>query len=80
MFFELYKNVISLIKSVTKFINLKIISLVRSIETGTPEKSPVGKFTIASEARCAGNKGPWSRLASGHAPVFSLFTYFPDRQ
>lgn len=80
MIFALYKNVIRLIKSVTNSIKVKIISLVSSFKTGTPEKSPAGKFTIASEMRCARNKGPWSRLASSHAPVFSLFTYFRDSQ
>jgi hypothetical protein len=26
------------------------------------------------------NKGQWCRLTSSHAPIFSLFTYFGDRQ
>ncbi|WP_321504564.1 hypothetical protein [uncultured Methanoregula sp.] len=80
MIFGLYKNVIGLIKSVTKSVKTKIISLVRPVNATTPKKSPAGKYTIASEIRCARIKGQWGRLPKGHAPIFSLFTYFPDRQ
>ncbi|MFA4877032.1 MAG: hypothetical protein WC586_06430 [Methanoregula sp.] len=79
MIFEFYKNVISLAISVTKSVTNRIISLVHPISTGVPEAFPARKYILAAEMRCAGNTGPWNRLAGGHAPVFSLFTYFRNR-
>jgi hypothetical protein len=80
MIFALFKNLISLIKSVAKSIKGKIIALARKSEHEAPEKSPARKFNIASETRCARNKGPLTRRTGGHAPIYSLFTYFGDRQ
>ncbi|MFA4861421.1 MAG: hypothetical protein WC598_11735 [Methanoregula sp.] len=76
---KLFKIVISRIQSLTRSGGSRIRSLVRPVGGITSEKSPARKYTIASAMQCAGNTGPWTTLASNHAPIFSLFTYFPNR-
>ena len=79
MILRLYKSLIGLIKIVTKSIRTRIIFLVHVIDVTESEQGPVAKFFVASLMRYARIKGPRSRLVSGHAPIFSLFTYFPNR-
>jgi hypothetical protein len=54
--------------------------LVRYLITITPVRAFVGVCHIASESGNVFNVGKRYRLTSSHAPIFSLFTYFGNRQ
>ena len=91
MLWEFFKKTSARIKAAAKSVKTKFLVLIGQpgeLEAGTPsapepeapEKCPVQKNRYASKAGRAMNKGQWCRLTSSHAPIFSLFTYFGDRQ
>ena len=80
MFWEFFKTTSARIKAAANSIKTKFLVLIGQPEPEAPEKFPVQKNNYTSETRRAMNKGQWCRLTSSHAPIFSLFTYFGDRQ
>jgi hypothetical protein len=56
-----------------------ITCLDRYLITITPVREIVTVCHIASESGNVFNVGKRYRLTSGHAPIFSLFTYFGNR-
>ncbi|WP_321506336.1 hypothetical protein [uncultured Methanoregula sp.] len=80
MIYGFYKKVISLVKTLVKSAGTRLIFLVHFIKAVTPEQRPDMKSFLASGIMSERIKGSRGRLEGGHAPVFSLFTYFRDRQ
>jgi hypothetical protein len=69
------------LKKAVKAIKAKFISVTYHL--ATPSVSPCLPFSgyiIPTGAVHALNLGLRYRLTSGHAPIFSLFTFFRDRQ
>jgi hypothetical protein len=80
MLWEFFKTTSARIKAAAKSVKTKFLVLIGQPEPEAPEKCPVQKNRYTSKAGRAMNKGQWCRLTSSHAPIFSLFTYFGDRQ
>ena len=80
MLWEFFKNASTRIKAAAKSVKTKFLVLIGRPEPETPKRRPVIKNRFTSKAGRAMNMGQWCRLTSSHAPIFSLFTYFGDRQ
>jgi hypothetical protein len=75
---EFFKKLLSRAKEVAKVLKSKLIALTNKL---MPE-IPVKKFLIPSISSQTGNAmkvGKRYRQTSGHAPIFSLYTFFSDR-
>ena len=75
---EFFKKLISRAKEVAKVLKSKFIALTNKLMPAVPVK----KFLIPSISSQTGNAmkmGKRYRLTSGHAPIFSLYTFFSDR-
>ncbi len=68
------------LKAAAVSIGDRIIDLFRRPDPVTQLKCQAGLNSFASKAGCSMNTGQWSRLTQSHAPIFSLFTFFGDRQ
>jgi hypothetical protein len=68
------------IKAAATSIKTKIMVLIRRPESVALRTSQVRIHSLVSGTGCSMNKGQWCQLTSSHAPIFSLFTYFGDRQ
>ena len=67
----------------TKIACAIIEKLGAAIRTGTPSESAVAgvvHLIVSTETKDAMHAGKRYRLTSGHAPIFSLFTFFTLRQ
>ena len=76
---EFFLKLISRAKMVAKALKAKIIALTHKFMLTVP----VEKFLIPcipSDTRDAMNKDKRFRLTKDHSPIFSLFTFFLDRQ
>jgi len=82
MFREIAANLKMRLKKVVKAINAKINSITDYFST--PSVSARTQFSgyviIPTGTVNALNLGLRYRLTSGHAPIFSLFTFFGNRQ
>ncbi|MCX6696122.1 MAG: hypothetical protein NTV84_00875 [Methanoregula sp.] len=54
----------------------KIGAAIRPCMPSFPASAGFFKFIVATESKDELNVGKRYRLTSGHAPIFSLFTYF----
>ena len=75
---EFFKKLLSRAKEVAKVLKSKLIALTNKLMPAVPVK----KFLIPSISSQTGNAmkmGKRYRLTSGHAPIFSLYTFFSDR-
>jgi hypothetical protein len=79
MIWEFFRMTSDRVKATAKNVKTKFLVLISCPEPGAPEQCPIQKNRIASSSGCALNVGRWYRLTSGHAPFFSLFTFFGDR-
>ena len=68
------------LKAAAESIGDRIIGLFRRPDPVTQLKCQAGSNSFASKTGCSMNTGQWSRLTQSHAPIFSLFTFFGDRQ
>jgi hypothetical protein len=68
------------LKAAAESIKDRIIVLFRRPNSVTHMKCQADLNSLASGIGCSMNTGQWSRLTGSHAPVFSLFTFFGDRQ
>jgi hypothetical protein len=68
------------LKAAAESIGDRIIGLFRRPEPVPQTSCKAGLNSIASRPGCSMNTGQWSRQTDNHAPIFSLFTYFGDRQ
>jgi len=76
---EFFIKLISRAKEMAKALKAKFIALTQKLIPAVFAK----KFltpSISSENGNAMNAGKRYRLTSGHAPIFSLFTFFGNRQ
>ena len=76
---EFFLKLITRAKEVAKALKAKFKALTIKLQPAVP----VMKFPICRISSDTGNAMKMSkryRLTSDHAPVFSLFTFFPDRQ
>ena len=67
----------------TRIVRAIIAKLGAAIRTVTPQVSAVAGFVhliVSTETEDAMHAGKRYRLTSGHAPIFSLFTFFSLRQ
>jgi hypothetical protein len=80
MVWELFKKVSTRVKAAAKSVKAQFTALICKPEPETPENCQGQRNSNTSKAGRAMNKGQWCRLTSSHAPIFSLFTYFGDRQ
>ena len=80
MVWELFKKMSTRVKAAAKSVKAQLTALIRKPEPEAPENCQVQRNRSTSKAGRAMNKGQWCRLTSSHAPIFSLFTYFGDRQ
>jgi len=67
----------------TRIVRAVIAKLGAAIRTVTPSESAVAGFVhliVSTETADAMHTGKRYRLTSGHAPIFSLFTFFGLRQ
>ena len=75
---EFFKKLLSRAKEVAKVLKSKFVALTNKLMPAIPVK----KFLIPSISSQTGNAmkvGKRYRLTSGHAPIFSLYTFFSDR-
>jgi hypothetical protein len=75
---EFFRKLLSRAKEVAKVLKSKFIALTNKLMPAIPVK----KFLIPSISSQTGNAmkvGKRYRLTSGHAPIFSLYTFFSDR-
>ena len=76
---EFFIKLITRAKEVAKALKAKFIALTNKLMPAVPVK----KFLtpgITSGTGNALNMGKRYRLTSGHAPIFSLYTFFRDSQ
>ena len=58
----------------------KIGSAIRKYTPSGPSSAGIHRLIVPTESGNALNAGKRYRLTSGHAPVFSLYTFFGNRQ
>lgn len=68
------------LKAAAESVKDRVIDLFRQPDPLTQKKCYASMNSSASRTGRSMNTGQWSRLTYGHAPVFSLFTFFGDRQ
>jgi hypothetical protein len=78
MLLDYFKKVCARMKAGTRSKRGIIFTLSYKPELTALENRPTTKCDIATGARCAMNDVSLWRMMSGHIPVFSLFTFFPD--
>jgi len=81
MFREIAANLKMRLKKVVKAINAKINSITDYFSTpSVSARTQYSGYVIPTGTVNALNLGLRYRLTSGHAPIFSLFTFFGNRQ
>ena len=76
---EFFIKLVKRAKEVAHALKARFVALTGRLLSAVPvRKFPVPG--ISSETHTAMNVGKRSRLEKDHAPVFSLFTFFPDRR
>ena len=76
---EFFIKLITRAKEVAKALKAKFNALTNKLMHTIPVKKSLTPG-ISSETSNALNVGKRYRLTSGHAPIFSLFTFFSNRQ
>jgi hypothetical protein len=67
-------------KEIAEALMGKIGSAIRHYVTSFPSGARLHRLSVPTESGDALNAGKRYRLTSGHAPVFSLYTFFGNRQ
>ena len=67
-------------KEIAKALIEKIGSAIRKYTLSRPASAGIHRLIVPTESGNALNAGKRYRLTSGHAPVFSLYTFFGNRQ
>ena len=67
-------------KEVARAIFAKIGAAIREVTPSVPAYAGIRLIVAAAKYKDAMNAGTRYRLTSGHAPIFSLFTFFGLRQ
>jgi len=75
---EFFIKLLSRAKEVAKVLKSKLIALTNKLMPVIPVKKILTP-SISSQAGNAMKMGKRYRLTSGHAPIFSLYTFFSDR-
>jgi len=76
---EFFIKLVTRAKEVAQALKAKVISLAHKLSPAVP----VEKFllpVLSPETNNAMHMGKRYRLTSDHSPIFSLFTFFSDRQ
>jgi hypothetical protein len=68
------------LKAAAESVKDRVIGFFRRPDPVTQLKCQAGLNSFASLTGCSMNTGQWSQLTQSHAPIFSLFTFFGDRQ
>ena len=76
---EFFIKLITRAKEVAKALKAKFNALTHKLMHTVPVKKSLTP-SISSETGNVLNVGKRYRLTSGHAPIFSLFTFFGNRQ
>jgi hypothetical protein len=76
---EFFIKLISRAKEIAKALKAKFMALTHKLMPAVFAKTFL-TFSISSETGNAMKMGKRYRLTSGHAPIFSLFTFFGNRQ
>ncbi len=76
---EFFIKLISRAKEVAKVLKSKFVALTNQLVPAVPVKKLLIP-SISSEMGNAMKMGKRYRLTSDHSPIFSLFTFFLDRQ
>jgi hypothetical protein len=76
---EFFIHLLDRAKKAAKALKAKVIALVHKLRLPVPAKK-VLLTGIPLNIVQAMHTGRRNRLASDHSPVFSLYTFFPDRQ
>jgi hypothetical protein len=76
---EFFRKLLSRAKEVAKVLKSKFIALTNKLMPTIPVKKFL-KPSISSDMGNAMKMGKRYRLTSDHSPIFSLFTFFLDRQ
>jgi hypothetical protein len=74
------KRLVLRAKEVARAIFAKIGAAIREVTPSVPAYAGIRLIVAAAQHKDALNFGKPYRLTSGHAPIFSLFTYFGLRQ
>ena len=67
-------------KEIAEALMGKIGSAIRHYVPSFPSGAGIHRLIVPTESGNALNAGKRYRLTSGHAPVFSLYTFFGNRQ
>ncbi len=67
-------------KEVARAIFEKVGAAIHEVTPSVPAYAGIRLIVAAAKHKDAMNFGKRYRLTSGHAPIFSLFTYFGNRQ
>lgn len=68
------------LKAAAESVRDRVIDFFRQSDPVTQIKCQARMNSFASGIGRSMNIGQWSRLKQSHAPIFSLFTFFGDRQ
>ncbi|MCK9579169.1 MAG: hypothetical protein M0Q92_01815 [Methanoregula sp.] len=68
------------LKAAAESVKNRIVDLFRGPDPVTQTKCQAVLNSLASGTGCSMNTGQWCKQTSSHAPIFSLFTFFGDRQ
>jgi hypothetical protein len=68
------------LKGIAQTVIAKIGTSIRPSMPALPESVGIRKLIVVTGSENALNAGKRYRLTSGHAPIFSLFTFFGNRQ
>ena len=80
MLWEFYTTASSQITRSVNFVKAGILALIRKLRNKILKLCSLPGNRIASGTGRVVNNRMWRRRTRGHAPLFSLLTYFGDRQ
>ena len=76
MFRKIIARLGTRLKEIADAIIAKVGTAIRTLTPSLSASAGIRKLIVPTESQNALNVGKQYRLTSGHAPIFSLFTYF----
>jgi len=76
MFRKIIARLGTRLKEIADAIFAKVGAAIHEVTPSFPASAGIRKIIVPTESKNALNFGKQYRLTSGHAPIFSLFTYF----
>ena len=80
MFRDTFARLGTGLNEIAKAIRAKIGIAISQCMPSLPDYAGIKELVVVTGSTNALNVGKRYRLTSGHAPVFSIFTFFGDRQ